>query len=261
MTPKHDPGLPRPAYETDLTQTPLPEILVIIYRHNAPGTLVCRRGNEMKEIFVDRGNIIFATSNQVRDSLGDRLLNDGLITREQYDESVRRLVATGKRQGTVLTEMNVLDPSVMLEAVREQIQEIVWSVFGWDGGKVTFTPGRERHREFVRLDIPIPQAVVEGARHMPDAKALLARVGTKTTLVTATGAAVEGLKLGEDEAHLLAAADGKRSLGELVSVPPLSASINARLLYAFFLMRLIAVQPAGGVRVKVKTDPGTRSIQ
>ena len=93
MAPPQPDSATRPVFETDLTQTPLPEMLVTIYRHKAPGTIECRRGSELKEIYLDRGHIVFATSNQVRDSLGDRLLNEGLITREQYDESVRRLVA------------------------------------------------------------------------------------------------------------------------------------------------------------------------
>src|SRR5687768_6336090 len=129
MTPSENDPAARPVFETDLTQTPLPEILMTVYRYKAPGTIECRRGNELKEIFLDRGQIIFATSNQVRDSLGDRLLNEGLITREQYDESVRRLLATGRRQGAILTEMRVLDPGTMLNVVREQIQEILWSIF------------------------------------------------------------------------------------------------------------------------------------
>lgn len=246
----------RPAYETDLAQTPLPELLVTVYRHKAPGTLACRRGNEQKEIFLDRGHIVFASSNQVRDSLGDRLLNEGRITREQYDESVRRLVVTGKRQGTILTEMRVLDPDSMLEAVREQIQEIVWSVFSWDGGTVRFTPGRDAHHEFVRLDIPIPNAVIEGVRHMPDAKVLLARLGTKTTLIERTEAELAELQLDEDEAHLLAEVDGKRSLADLVNTPPLSPGVNARLLYAFFVLDLVAVKQPRGIRVKMTSGRG-----
>ncbi|HUP44243.1 MAG TPA: DUF4388 domain-containing protein [Thermoanaerobaculia bacterium] len=256
MTPPSDPAAPRPVYETDLTQTSLPEILVTIYRHKAPGTIDCHRGNERKEIFLDRGHIVFGTSNQVRDSLGDRLLNEGLITREQYDESVRRLLATDKRQGTILTEMRVLEPERMLEAVREQIQEIVWSVFSWDGGKVSFVPGRDRHREFVKLDIPIPQAIIEGVRHMPDAKELLARVGTRSTVISRTNDEVPELVLDEDERNLLHRVDGRRSLADVVNTPPLSAGVNARLLYAFMVMNLIAGKASHGVRVQVNPRGG-----
>lgn len=259
-SPTDDSEPSRPVYETDLAQTPLPELLVTVYRYKAPGTLECRRGNELKEIFLDRGHIVFAASNQVRDSLGDRLLNEGRITREQYDESVRRLLSGGQRQGTILTEMRVLDAPSMAEAVREQIEEIVWSVFGWDGGTARFTPGRDRHGEFVRLDIAIPNAVVEGVRHMPDAKMLLARIGTKTTVVARTELQLGELSLDEDEQHLLDAIDGKQALGDLVNRPPLAAGVNARLLYAFFVLGLIAVKAPRGLKVKVSTAGGKHSL-
>lgn len=255
MTPSHESSSEaRPVYQTELTQTPLPEILVTIHRYRAPGVVECRRGNELKEIFLEGGHIVFATSNQVRDSLGDRLLNEGRITREQYDESVRRLLATGKRQGTILTEMNVLAPDLMLEAVREQIQEIVWSIFGWDGGTISFAPGRDRHREFVKLDIPIPKAVMEGVRHMNDPKALIAHLGGKTTVLVRTGTAVPDLVLDEDETNLLQAANGKRALYDLANLPPLAAGVNARLLYAFWTLGLIAHKPDTRVKVQVRSS-------
>lgn len=257
IPPTNDPT-PRPVFETDLAQTPLPEILVTVYRHKAPGTIVCRRGNELKEIFLDRGHVVFATSNQVRDSLGDRLLNEGLITREQYDESVRRLLKSDKRQGTILTEMRVLDPEAMLDAVREQIQEIVWSLFAWDGGSARFMPGRDLHREFVKLDIPIPQAIVEGVRHVADAKALVGRIGGRHTLLIRSSREISELVLDEDEQLLLDSVDGKRTLGDLVNSSPLAPGVNARLLYAYFVMGLVEVKPSRAIRVKVHTNAGGR---
>ena len=263
MTPSENDPAARPVFETDLTQTPLPEILMTVYRYKAPGTVECRRGNEVKEIFLDRGHIVFATSNQVRDSLGDRLLNDGAITRGQYDESVRRLLSSagGKRQGTILTEMQVLSSEAMLEAVRQQIQEIVWSLFAWDGGSARFVPGRDRHSEFVKLDIPIPQAILEGVRHSPDAKMLLGRVGTRTTVLAPTGKEITELVLDEDERHLLQSVDGKRPLGDLVNTAPLAAGVNARLLYAFFVMGMMDVKQSVPIRVKVQTNAAGRPTQ
>ncbi|MEO6486809.1 MAG: DUF4388 domain-containing protein [Thermoanaerobaculia bacterium] len=244
----------RPVHQTDLDQTPLPDILVKIHRYKAPGTIECRRGNEVKEIFLDGGHITFATSNQVRDSLGDRLLNEGHITRDQYEDSVRRLVSTGKRQGTILTEMRVVSPDVMLEAVREQIQEILWSIFAWEGGTISFTPGRHKHHEFVKLDIPIPQALIEGVRHISDAKPLLARLGAKATVMARTSAPMTELILDEDELALLDAVDGTRVLFELVNLPPLAVGVNARLLYAFATLGLIAEKPDGRIKVQVRSS-------
>ena len=248
---------PAPLYQSDLAQTPLPEILVTIHRHRAPGVIECRRNDdEVKHIFLDQGQIIFASSNRVSDSLGDKLLRDGRITREQYDESVERLKASGKRQGTILAEMKVLEPRDLFVAVREQIQEIVWSIFGWESGTVGFTPGRDKHLEFVKLAIPIPQAILHGVRRMPDARALVARLGVKTTLLERTSVAVTDVTLTADEQRLLDLADGKRALYELVTTPPLPSPENARILYAFFALQLVAVRTAQHIKVQVKTEGG-----
>jgi hypothetical protein len=245
-----------PLYQTDLAQTPLPEILVTIHRYRAPGTIECRRGAEVKTIYLEDGQIIFAASNQIRDSLGDKLLREGRVTAQQYDESVRRLEATGKRQGTILTEMNVLEPRELFVALRDQIQEIVWSVFSWDSGRVTFTPGRDKHREFVKIQVPVPQAIMQGVAMMADPKTLVARLGAKTTLLERTSQELEKLVLSPDEQRLLDQADGKRTLFELVNTPPLPATTNARILYAFFALQLIAVKKPRQIKVQVKTDSG-----
>jgi two-component system OmpR family response regulator len=245
-------------HQTDLAQTPLPEILVTIHRYRAPGMLECRRGAEVKTIHLDGGQIIFATSNQLRDSLGDKLLREEKITREQYDESVRRLATTGKRQGTILTEMRVLQPRDLFVALRDQIQAIVWSVFAWDSGTVAFTPGRDKQREFVKLQFPVPQAILQGVRHLPDPRALIARLGAKTTLFERTDKVVDDLFTDNpefaDATRLLQRVDGRRSLFELVQTPPLTGADNARVLYALFALQLIAVKQP--VKVQLKTKSG-----
>jgi hypothetical protein len=250
---------PRPVYQSDLATNPLPEILVTIHRYKAPGAIQCRRGNELKEIFLDRGHIIFASSNQVRDSLGDKLLRDGKITQEQYDESVRRLISTGKRQGTILTEMNVIAPEALFASVREQILDIVWSVFAWDAGQVSFTPGRDKQQEFVKVDIPVPQAVMQGVRIIPDAKTVVSRLGNKTTILARTANNVEGLTLDADERRLLDACDGTRGLIELIGLGPLSASDNARILYGFLILQMIAVKTPERVKLNIRTSGDTFS--
>jgi Domain of unknown function (DUF4388) len=243
-----------PLYTTDIAQTPLPEVLVKIHRYRAPGRLDCRRGEERKRIYLERGDIIFAATNRMEESLGDMLLLAGVITREQYDESVARVRQTGKRHGTVLVEMKILSSEQLFNAVRDHIQGILWSIFAWDFGTVGFTPGRDKRLEFIKVEIPIPQAVMQGVRHMPDPRAVIARLGAKATVFFPTGRHVEGLSLHADEQELLAAVDGRRALYELVLTPPLSASENARVLYALKTLGLIETR--GPIKMQVPTQGG-----
>ena len=248
-------------YQTDLAQTPLPEILVTIHRYRAPGMIECRNGDVVKRIYLDRGEIIFATSNRMVDSLGDKLLREGKITREQYDASIELLRKTGKRHGVTLLEMKLLEPKDLFVSLRDQIQEIVWSIFEWTSGTVAFTPGREKHLEFVKIEISIAQAVLRGARRLPDAKRLLGRLGTRTTVLERTPNALTGSTLTPDEQSLLDAVDGRRTLFELVNIPTMAPSDSARILYALFALQLIAVKQAKTIKVQVKTDSGRYKVE
>jgi len=254
---RHD--SPHPAvslYHTDLAQTSLPEILVTIHRYKAPGVVECRRGEIVKRIFLDRGQIIFATTNQISESLGDKLLAAGRITEQQYVDSVSRVLETGKRHGVTLVEMGILSHEELFAAVREQIEAILWTIFGWDSGAVTFVPGRDKHLEFVKVEIPIPRAVLNGVRMMPDARSLVARLGVKTTLFERTDKPIDDLDLAVDELLLLEAVDGRSVLYELVNTPPLAPPDNARILYGFLALQLIAPKTSRQIKVQIKTGDG-----
>lgn len=243
-----------PLYTTDIAQTPLPEVLVKIHRYRAPGRLDCQRGDERKRIYLERGDIIFATTNRITESLGDMLLAAGVITRAQYDQSLQRVRETGKRHGTVLVEMKILTSEQLFNAVRDHIQAILWSIFSWDFGTVGFTPGRDKRLEFIKVDIAIPRAVMQGVRYMPDARAIVARLGTKATVFFRTGRHVDGLTLLPDEQRLLDHVDGRRPLYELIDTPPLPAADNARILYGFSTLGLIETR--GPIKVQLSTEGG-----
>ena len=53
-------------------------------------------------------------------------------------------------------------PVKMRAAVLEQVQRIVWSLFGVTEGRVTFSLGEERADEIYKLRIPTPRAVLHG---------------------------------------------------------------------------------------------------
>lgn len=250
------PAFRGPLYQTDLSQTPLPEILVTIHRYKVPGLVECRRDAELKRIHLDRGHIIFAATNQMHESLGDKLLREGHITREQYDASIAMKKRTGKRHGVTLLEMRLIDPTVLANAVREQILEIVWSIFGWTSGQVSFSPGRDKGVEFVKVDVPIGDAIMRGVRNMPDVKSLVTRLGSKTTLFARTGDDGGGVHLADDERHLLDQVDGRRNFYDLVSTPPLKAADNVRILYGLFALKIIEPREPKGVKVQVRVEGG-----
>jgi hypothetical protein len=243
-------------FRSDLSQTPLPEVLATIHRYRVPGVIDCHRGSETKSIYIDSGNIIFATSSDVTDSLGDRLLFEAKITMAQYAESVRRLRQDKKRQGTILAEMGAIKPKELFVAVREQVQAIVWSMFEWNDGAVFFEPGKERKEEFIKLNIPIRQAILQGIRSVPDARSLLTRVGGKTTVLQRSDECnLAELTLTPEEEELLGTIDGKKALVDLTGYEGQTGAQNAKTLYAFFALKLISVKAPRQLKVHLRVNP------
>ncbi len=106
--------------------------------------------------------------------------------------------------------------------------------------------------------------IFEGIKRAPDAKALLARLGGRDTLLEPCYRAEELIEVGLDEAEygFLAQVDGKPTLYDLCSSGPQSPSDNAKLLYAFKVLHLVRPvglhrNGAGPVKIRLKTSGDT----
>ena len=76
----------------------------------------------------------------------------------------------------------MLSPAQAFQAIREHVEAIVWSLFAWEEGDVTFNIGALDTRELVRIQIPLRQVVVQGVKRAANAKSLVTRMGGKETL-------------------------------------------------------------------------------
>ena len=139
-------------YRSDLQKTPLAEILATVSRYGVPGVLEVEHESVFKRVYLLDGDIIFATSTDRSESLGDYLVRTGEISEEQLQQSSEELANTpGARHGEILVKMGFLDQKMLGAAVRTQVQEILWSLFNWGEGRVTFRVGRSRDDEIFKI--------------------------------------------------------------------------------------------------------------
>lgn len=243
-------------FRGDLESDSLPEILSTIHRHGVPGVLECTCGDVTKCVYFATGDIIFATSTDREESLGESLLREGLITEDQLRLSSDELKrAPGRRHGTVLVQMGFLEPHELGTEVRKQVLSIVWSLFAWTAGSVTFRVGNFRDDEVYKIKIPTAKAILEGCRFLPDPKDVTARLGGRTSILQPGKwpKHLDALELEDEEKQLLDLVDGSRTLYELCEAGPLNPGINARILYGIMVLRLIGPdQSSGGVRIQVR---------
>ena len=249
-------------YTGDLGEVPLPEILRTIHHYRVPGVVTATSGDVVKKIYLMGGNVIFATSSDLRDSLGAYLKQSALISSAELRLSIDRIdAAHGKRHGELLVEMGVLTPELLRQIVTEQVKAILYSVFSWEKGSVTFEVGRFRKDELIQLDVPTPQAIADGIRKLADPRRLVLRLGPSWSLFDRgeVSAEASGVAWSASELKLLSLVDGRRTLRDLITAGPGDVSTNAKLVYAFWGLHLVTrrdVNTSGIKRIQWKTSSG-----
>lgn len=216
-------------------------MLYTVHRFQVAGVIEAERDGVVKRVHIKEGNVVHATSTDLNDSLGTFLLRAGKLDAEQYAATMAEREKADRRYGEILIDLGLLSPREVYEAIREQIEGIVWSLFYWQDGRVTFSIGDPGGGGRVAVQLPMRQVVLEGIKRAPNARALVARLGRRDTVFVPDYQPEQliALALDGDEYRLLRMVDGRRTLYEVCDQGPLSAADNAKLLYAFQVLRLI----------------------
>lgn len=248
-------------YRGHLRDTALPEMLYSIERFRVPGVIEATDGPVVKRVFLRDGYVIHAASNDRGDSLGEFLRRRGDVDQKGLDGLSRRRAKSKKRFGELLIESGLMTPREVFAAIREQIEDVVWSLFYWSDGEVTFSIGEFRDADMIQIQLPVGRVIIEGIKRAPEAKPLLDRLGNKDTVLEPSfrPESLIELSLDRDEYALLRSVDGVRTLYELCSEGPLSPAENAKMLYAFHVLHLAgggdpARAPLGRVKIQLRSQ-------
>jgi hypothetical protein len=242
-------------FRSDLEKSPLPEILATVSRYGVPGVLEVVHGNVVKRVYLADGEIIFATSNDRGESLGEFLLQAGEITEAELQQSTIELTdSPGARHGEILVKMGFLEREKLGAAVRKQVQAILWSLFNMNEGRVNFKVGRAKDDEVYKIKIPTARAIIAGCRRIEDAKTLTARMGGRGAILKKLPrpSHLEKFRLEADERELLELIDGRKTLYELCESGPASAGANARVLYAFAELQMLTIDPSSSGKILIQ---------
>ena len=119
-------------------------------------------------MYFDQGRPVFASSNEPRDRMGELLVREGKITASQYERCQTVVAESGRRMGEILVDFGYLKRRELLPAVRRHVEDIVYSLFGWDRGHV---PHRDRADAVGRADPAVaPPRGADPRGHSPQAR-------------------------------------------------------------------------------------------
>ncbi len=171
---------------------PLADVLSMLHRSNKSGFLLFAYADHEKAVYLHRGEVVFAASNQGVDRLGECLFRSGILTLEQLKDAERRWNPNA-RLGKILVERNVLTPRQLWNGVKLQVEEIVRSLFAYTEGSVHFWEGEVQPDNVVRLSLATRKLISQGLRRRDELLRFLAALEDPDVRLEILGSGADGL--------------------------------------------------------------------
>ena len=178
----------------DVRSFSLADILQLLHASAKSGFLFFESDDHAKSVYLHRGEVVFAASNQSFDRLGECLVRSGAITPDQFARATQAYQGTSQF-GKLLVERGYLSSRELWNGVKLQVAEIVRSLFSYGAGTVHFWEGEVRPDNVVRLSLPTRRLIAMGLKRRDDLLKLLAWLEAprvKVTAVEGNGAGLTG---------------------------------------------------------------------
>lgn len=230
----------------DLSAVQLPDILSFVSMIRRTGRLVLRHDSLERCIYWNEGEIVFATSNSPEHTLGQFLLRNGKITEEQWRMSISK-VTPETRHGKLLVQMGAISPKELWWGVKNQVLEIIYSVFSWNGGDFSFFETGAEIQERITLSVNTSSIIMEGIRRIDEGALIRERITGLDMVFTKVHGSEEqlhSLDLSPQEAKVYERIDGRKSVRELIGLSELTEFEVMRILYQLLSARIVEVAPA-----------------
>ena len=132
----------------------LPDIFHIISLTRKTGKLTLTRREGTGVVIFKNGEVIYAASDSVRDTLGNILVCQKLITESILTAALeaQHRSPTGKRLGTLLVEKGYLTKETLEKVVRQQIEKVIYEFLSWKNGFFKFDVSAVPDGEEVEVD-------------------------------------------------------------------------------------------------------------
>lgn len=229
----------------------LPEIFQLVSTGRKTGTLGIQRDDDIVMVYFRNGSVVYGYGPRKTYHIGRLLVDMGRITPTQLDEVIAAQASPasgGKRLGQLMIEKRYIDRADLEEAVRKQVEELIFSLMSWDRGSFKFYENQFPTEEEITINLSVENVILEGLRRLDEmnrVKDCLPDASTVYALAPAESGQIRNVSLKPEEWNVLALVDGRRTIDDIIIASPLGSTET--------LQHLASLQLAGLVKPATHT--------
>jgi tetratricopeptide (TPR) repeat protein len=210
------------AIEGALQDVSLADICQLLALGRKTGCLSVTDRSNFGYVYFEGGRVIYAQVLNRPDRLGELLVRNNVITREDLQRAIDvQARHRGSRLGELLVREGALTRGELHQFIRLQIEEAVYHLFAWKQGSFHFDPDQKPDEEDLYLvNLPTENLLLEGARRV-DEWSLIERKIPSLDIVPFVdkdpSEAGDDFELTEHQKKVLPLIDGERTVDEIIT--------------------------------------------
>lgn len=235
----------------------LPEIFQLIAVSRKSGTLGIQKDDSIVMIYFKNGDIVYGYGPRQTFHLGQLLKERGKLSAAQLEDAINTQARTqnSKRLGEILIHKKFIERADLQEVVREQIQELLYSLLSWQTGSFKFYENQFPTDEEITVNLSVENVIMEGLRRLDEmnlVKETLPDLDRVYSIAASQAGRTRAVTLKAPEWNIMALVNGQRSLNEICSLSSLDRNET--------LVKLAQLKLAGIITQTEKKTAGTPSV-
>ncbi len=243
--PPDEAGACTEVYKGNLRDFRLADLLIYLQRGTGTGILLIEYLPKVKKIFIENGDIVFASSSDSDEQIGELLLKEGRITLEEYHQSYALSLKTGQCLEKVLVRLGYLTPDDLAGAVRRQVEEIILNLFTVEDAGFEFHDGIVPEETGINLCLSAADLIYRGIRRIDNftyLKQLCPPIDSVLNFSSDPMDIFQEFTLEDTDKRILSYVNGLYSIKMILFFSSANDFETLRTICAFLSMRLIKVK-------------------
>ncbi len=215
-----------------------------LYFGKRTGVLTCESDSVKRAVYFQSGFVVGAWSNDPEDRLGEVMIREGRITREQIEDA-SQFIKSGWKLGEILAELGFIEEHEIEAFVRKQLLDITCMQLVTPPRRLAFTTSSEVDR-FLSATISVADILLEAVRRSPDSVARAEKLieeDLKLGFPSDPLKRFQDVHLTPEDAFVLSRVDGTQKVADILSVSPVSDEETALTLVG--LLEAGLIEPSG----------------
>jgi len=236
-------------FEGRIEDYELADALIGLQVSQRTGILRVEHEDIVRRVYVKNGDMIFATSNYDKEHLGAMLVKDKKITQEQLQDSLQEMKKTNQRIGKVLVSHGFITPQELWKAVRQQIEEIILTLFSLKEGifafeDVLYFPTEE----VITIKLSTANLIYYGVKRIDNIQRITNELLSLNSILHFSSNPLDlfqDISMDSSGKKVLSRVDNKSSIQEIISATQLEDIEALKTIYALLSTRMIVEKDKG----------------